>query len=113
MSPSVYHILHLLSLIVLTGGTFYGFAGAPESRKKVMMFTGIASLLMLVSGVGLLHKMLGFTFPGWIIVKLVCWLGLSALAGIGYRKRNQAALFMSIVLALVFVALVMVYQRPF
>lgn len=112
MSPAFYHVLHIVSLIVLTGGTFYGFAGAPESKKKVMIFTGIASLVMLVSGVGLLHK-LQYGFPGWAIVKLVCWLGLSALAGIGYRKRGQAGLFMGIVMGLVLVAVVMVYNRPF
>ncbi|MCC5023106.1 MAG: hypothetical protein J6386_10095 [Candidatus Synoicihabitans palmerolidicus] len=112
MSPAFYHVRHTLSLIVLTGGTFYGFAGEPESRKKVMIFTGIASVLMLVSGIDLLHK-LQSGFPGWAIVKLVCWLGLSALAGIGYRPRGKAGLFMGIILALVFVALTMVYQRPF
>ena len=112
MSPAFYHILHLLSLIVLTGGTFYGFAGAPSTKKTVMIATGVASLLMLVSGIGLLHK-LQYGFPGWAIVKIVCWLGLAGLAGIGYRKRNAAVLFMSIISALVFVALVMVYMRPF
>ncbi|MCF3648709.1 DUF1516 family protein [Synoicihabitans lomoniglobus] len=112
MSPTFYHILHLLSLVVLTGGTFYGFAGAADTRKKVMIFSGIASVLMLVSGFGLLSK-LSYGFPGWAIVKIVCWLGLSALMGIGYRKRDKAGLFMGIILALVFIALVMVYQRPF
>jgi hypothetical protein len=112
MSPASYHVLHLLSLIVLTGGTFYGFAAAPESKKKVLMLTGIASLVMLISGVGLLHK-LQYGFPAWAIVKLVCWLGLSALAGIGYRKRSQVGLFMSIVFALVAIAVITIYVRPF
>ncbi len=112
MSPQFYHIIHLFSLVVLMGGTFYAFAAPAESRKKVMIFTGIASLLMLISGVGLLHK-LGYGFPAWAIVKLVCWLGLSALAGIGYRKRGKSGLFIAIILGLVLVALVMVYQRPF
>jgi len=112
MQPYVYHILHLLSLVLLTGGTFYGFAGAPASKKTVMIVTGVASLLMLISGFGLLAK-LQYGFPGWVIVKLVCWLGLSALAGIGYRKRDQSPLFMSIIVGLVLVALIMVYRRPF
>ena len=112
MTPAFYHILHLLSLVVLTGGTFYGFAGSAGTKKNVMIATGIASVLMLVSGIGLLHK-LAYGFPGWAIVKIVCWLGLSALAGIGYRKRDKTALFLSIILALVFVSLVMVYNRPF
>lgn len=112
MSPTFYHILHVLSLLVLTGGTFYGFAGAPETRKKVMMATGIASLLMLISGVGLLHK-LGYGFPGWAIVKLVIWLALSALAGIGYRQRSKTMLFFAIITGLLLLALVMVYAKPF
>ncbi len=113
MSPQFYQILHLLSIIVLTGGTFYGFAGAPESRKKVMIFTGIAALLTIITGFGLIAKLGHDYLQGWLIVKLVCWLGLSGLAGIGYRKRGQAGLFMTIILALVLTALVMVYQRPF
>ena len=110
MSPTFYQILHILSLIVVTGGAFYAFAGAPETRKKVLMVTGIASILQLVSGVGLLHK-LGYGFPAWVIVKLVCWLALSALAGIGYRKREKGGLFMVIILLIVGVALVAVYKR--
>ncbi|MEJ6601206.1 MAG: hypothetical protein ACKVI3_17285 [Verrucomicrobiia bacterium] len=110
MSPTFYQILHLLALIVVTGGVFYAFAGAPETRKKVLMITGIASILQLVSGVGLLHK-LGHGFPPWAIVKLVCWLALSALAGIGYRKRDKAGLFMTIIVAIIAVALVAVYKR--
>ena len=111
MTPAFYHVLHVVSLIILTGGIFYGFAGAPETRKKVLMITGIASIVQLVSGVGLLHKF-QYGFPVWAIVKLVCWLALSALAGIGYRKRNQAGLFMVIVTAVVFVAVATVYYRP-
>jgi len=50
-----YLLLHLLSLIVLTAHTFMAFANpAPEHRKPTLMITGIAALLMLVSGFGLL-----------------------------------------------------------
>ena len=109
MSPIVYQILHVASLLALTGGAFYAFAGAPETRKKVMMITGIASLLMVISGFGLLSKLHANQFHTWVIVKLVVWLALSALAGIGYRKREQAGLFMGIIAGLILVALFMVY----
>ncbi len=113
MSPLVYYILHLTSLLALTGGIFYGFAGAPGTRKTVLIVTGIASILMLVSGFGLLAKLHSNQFHLWVIVKLVAWLGLSALAGIGYRKRDQAGLFMGIIGLLLFVALLMVYYVRF
>ncbi len=112
MSPTFYHILHVSSLIVLLGYTFYAFAAPAESRKKVLMITGIMSLLMLVSGIGLLHK-LQLGFPGWAIVKLVCWLGLSAVAGIAYKRRAQADTIMIGALVLAIVAVTMVYLKPF
>lgn len=112
MSPTFYHILHVSSLIVLLGYTFYAFAAPAETRKKVLMITGIMSLLMLVSGIGLLHK-LQLGFPGWAIVKLVCWLGLSAVAGIAYKRRAQADTIMVGALVLAIVAVTMVYLKPF
>ncbi len=45
------HIVHVLSVLGLTGATFYAFAGAPESRKRVLMWSGIASLLVLLHDV--------------------------------------------------------------
>lgn len=112
MSPQFYSILHLSSLIVLLGYTFYAFAAPAETRKRVMMITGVTSLLMVISGVGLLHK-LHLGFPGWAIVKLVCWLGLSATAGFAYRRRAQANTFMVIAFVLAITAVTMVYLKPF
>lgn len=112
MSPVFYHILHVFSVLVLTGYTFYAFSAPPETRKRVMMITGIASLLVLVGGFGLQAK-LAVGWPGWLIIKIVCWLGLSALVGIGYRRRDAAGTLAVIALALTFVAVVLVYSRPF
>ena len=112
MSLSFYHILHVFSLLVLTGYTFYAFAAPAEARKKVLIITGITSLLMFVSGLGLTTKLLGVgqgVWPVWVWIKLVAWLGLSALAGIGFRRRAAAPVLMAVALALVFVALYAVY----
>lgn len=112
MSPTIYYIIHVTAVLVLTGYTFYAFAAAPETRKRVMMITGIASLLALVGGFGLQAK-LGYGFPGWLIVKIVCWLGLSALAGFGYRRRGAAGVLAAAALLFAFIAIVMVYTKPF
>jgi len=111
MSPTVYYIVHIFSVLVLTAFAFYAFAAPTETRKKVMMITGIASLLALVGGFGLLAKVYNNQFAPWVIVKIVCWLGLSGLAGIGYRKRDKASLFMAVILALVFVAIYAAYTK--
>jgi Mn2+/Fe2+ NRAMP family transporter len=109
MSPTFYYILHVGATIVLAGYIFYAFAAPPETRKRVMMLTGIASLLAAVGGFGLQAK-LGYGFPVWMIVKIVCWLGLSALAGMAYRRRDKVGVLMGVAVVLVVVALVMVYH---
>ena len=109
-----YHILHLLSLIVLTAHTFMAFANpVPENRKRTLIITGIASLLMLTSGWGMIHLLQVPLSSGWLIVKMVCWLFLSGLAGIAYRKAHLRGVLSVVALALVTVALFMVYLKPF
>jgi hypothetical protein len=112
MSPVFYSILHVFSVLVLTGLTFYAFGAPPETRKRVLMFAGIASLLALVAGFGLQAK-LKVGWPGWLFVKMACWLGLSALTGLGYRRRGAVGGLAVGTVALVLVAVVMVYLKPF
>ena len=101
-------------MVVLLGFGFYAFAGpAAETRKRVMAITGIAGLVMFVAAFGLMHK-LGYSWSaGWIWVKILCWLGLSALPGIAYRRRGKAGALAGLASVLALVALVMVYYKPF
>ena len=78
MKLTTYHVLHLSSIIVLLAYTFYAFAAPAETRKRVVMITGVAALLTFISGFAMLGK-LHLGFPGWVAVKLVCWLGLSVM----------------------------------
>jgi hypothetical protein len=112
MSITTFLILHLSSVIVLLGYTFYAFAAPPETRKRVLMITGIAALLVIMSGFAMLGR-LHLGFPGWAVVKFVCLLGLASIAGIAYRRRAQADLFMMVAFVLAITAVAMVYVRPF
>ncbi len=106
------HVLHVAAALVIVGYTFYAFAAAPETRKSVMIWTGAASLVMLTTGIRMWEDH-GFDPVGWLLVKMVCWLGLSALAGIGYRRRDKAKLLAAVALLLAVTAVVMVYLKPF
>ena len=109
-----YQLLHIFSLLVLTAHTFMAFGNPdPVNRKRTMMITGIASLLMLVSGFAMLSLNKIPFATGWVIVKIVCWLGLSALAGIAYRRAHLRGALSLIALVLMLVAVTMVYFRPF
>jgi uncharacterized membrane protein SirB2 len=109
-----YHILHVFAILVLTAQTFLAFGNPdPAGRRRTMMITGIAALLIFASGFGLLH-LLGIPFStGWVLVKFFCWLGLTALAGIVYRRPHLRGMLSFIALVLLVVALVMVYLKPF
>ena len=109
-----YQLLHILSLIVLTAHTFMAFANpAPENRKRTMMITGIAALLMFISGFGMLTISKIPFATGWVIVKLFCLLGLSALAGFAYRQPLWRDRLSVTALSLIAVAVVMALFKPF
>ncbi len=106
------HALHVASVVILIAFTFFAFAASPETRKSVMIITGVSTLVVLLTGLRMWQGMFSFNLLGWVIVKIVCWIGLSALAGVGYRRRDKAAGLMAIVLLLAVIALVMVYWKP-
>jgi hypothetical protein len=107
------HIVHVAAVLVLVAYTFYAFAAPAESRKGVLAATGIAFLVLALTGVRMWQGLYSFALLGWIVVKLVCALGITALVGLGYRRRSQAGMLMAIVLGLAIIALVMVYTKPF
>ena len=109
-----YQLLHIFSLLVLTAHTFMAFGNPdPANRKRTLMVTGIAALLMYVSGFGMLTIQKIPFATGWVLVKFVCWLGLASLGGIVYRKAHLRGALSLAALLLLLVAVVMVYLRPF
>ncbi|HVZ64873.1 MAG TPA: hypothetical protein VG936_09900 [Lacunisphaera sp.] len=109
-----YKLLHLFALIVLTAQTFMAFANPdPVNRKRTLMITGIAALLMLVTGFGMLAIQKIPFASGWVIVKLVCWAGVAAMSGVVYRRAHLRGLLSFVTLTLILVAMVMVLFRPF
>jgi hypothetical protein len=109
-----YHLLHLFSLFVLTAHTFMAFGNPdPMNRKRTMMITGIATLFVLISGFGMLSVLKIPVSTGWVVVKLVCWLGVSSVAGVVYRRAQLRGLLSLITLLLLLTAVYMVYFRPF
>ena len=107
------HILHVYSLLILTAHTYMAFANpAPENRKRTLIITGIAALLLVVSGCGMVKPVFSFG-SGWVVVKLLCWLAFSALAGVAYRKPELRGTLSFVGLTVLLVALVMVFAKPF
>lgn len=116
MNPHEFNILHLFHVagaLVLMGHTFYALAAPLATRRKVLMWSGGASLVMLLTGLRMWQTIYGFAPAGWLVVKMICWLGLSALAGMAYRRREQSGLLAWVAMVLAVTAVAMVYVKPF
>ena len=110
MKAQIYQVLHVLFMVLLTGFVFQAFANPdPKNKKRTMMVTGILSFLMLTGGMGLLavqgHS---FPWPWWAWVKIVCWLGLTGIAGMAYRKPEKIPVFTAVTIALIATAVIVV-----
>ena len=113
MSTTFYSVMHVISLLLLSGFTFGAFAApTPERRRNSAILTGVLSLLVLVGGFGLLAKT-NTGWEVWVIVKLVCWLGISAMAGMVFRRPAKAPMLRALTILLFATAVTMVYVRPF
>ncbi len=99
MSVLVYKILHILGILLaftaLGGATLRALAGTSEDapgRKLAGITHGVALLLILISGFGMLAKLkLGFDL--WVWLKLVIWLLIGASIAAIRRLPSQAAIF--------------------
>lgn len=112
MDPLFYSVAHVVAAFVLVAFTFQAFiAPQAEHRKRLMMYTGIASLVMVVGGFGLQAK-LHTGFPPWLIVKIACWFGLTLLSGLAFRMPMFARPLSFAAIALIAIAVYCVYFKP-
>lgn len=116
MSPAEFnflHIFHISSVLLLIGATFYAFAAPPQTKTRVAIFSGIAALLVLLSGFRMWQTQFGMAPAGWVFVKLICWLAIASFSSLAYRQRDRAALWMTLTIVLAVVAVTMAYVKPF
>ena len=113
MNYSINHIVHLFSVFILVGVAFAAFAAPnPERRKMYMSISGICSLIVLVTGFGMLG-VLKLGVPLWAIVKVVCWIILSGVAGVAIKKKENIKAYIVVTLLALLTAITMVSLKPF
>jgi hypothetical protein len=113
MSYPLFHLVHLIFVILFVGIAVVPFVSPlPETKRTTIMLSGIFGLIAFLSGFGLLG-ILKLGVPAWAIVKVVCWLIISALPGLVYRCPQKKNILMVIGLITLITALVMVGLKPF
>jgi hypothetical protein len=116
MSLPFYHILHLVAVMALFIGTGTVLAGADNvaARKFGAMLRGIALLLLVFTGFGMLAKLqLMKSIPLWAWCKLGIWVIAAILPIFVKRKMLPATAAVFIALALGGVAAWLGYLKPF
>lgn len=96
MSYPFYKLLHLVGVILafLSLGALIAAArsGHVESRRLALRTHGLALLLILVSGFGILAK-LSLGFPAWVLVKIVIWALLGGVIVLIRRQPQSSTLW--------------------
>ncbi|MCR9203926.1 MAG: SirB2 family protein [Halobacteriovoraceae bacterium] len=117
MSENFYRVLHYASLFFFLSGLGISFfTDSKNVANKII--SGVASLLILVAGMGLIAKALqidhGSGWPAWIHAKITIW-AILAIGGPVLAKRlskgKAIAFYVAIVLA-TFAAYLAVF-KPF
>lgn len=81
MTPDTYRLLHAVGALLLflsLGGILLVPADA-KPAKMAMALHGIALLVMVVAGVGTVHKDPSLEWGNWLYAKIGCWLFLAVL----------------------------------
>ena len=98
MTPETYRILHVLGalLLFLGLGGVLATAGRDGGKPSSLFFAmhGIGLLVLLVCGIGVLHKG-GYGWPNWALTKIACWVLLGAVPVLmrrGVLPRSMAIL---------------------
>lgn len=117
----ILHIIGIAMLFVAIGGVAThaangGSKATSQTRPLMGSLHGLGALLILVGGFGMLARMgfkHGTNFPGWLWVKLIIWVVLSAIVLLPYRRPALAKPFLLVLPLLAGVAVYMALYKPF
>ncbi len=118
-----YKVLHLLGVLLAfaaLGGLSLtvanGATKATSSVRRLIAIThGAAMFVILLGGFGALARLgvMHGNLPGWVLVKLGCWVVLAALVAIPYRRPDLARTVFWFLPVLGVAASIMAIYKPF
>ena len=130
ISYGVYRLIHFFGIFLLLtslgGAVMRGMMGTVSTtalstdggasdrrmRRLVALSHGIAMLLILTGGFGMLAR-LDIGMPGWVFGKLAVWLALGAMLALARRLVGAARALWLAVPVLALIAAWLAYTKPF
>lgn len=85
MAVETYRLLHVIGALALCLGVGGMLAAGERRAPAAAALHGTGLLLLLVAGIGALHKG-GLGMPIWAIAKIGCWLLLALLPVLSKRQ---------------------------
>ncbi|MDZ4724621.1 MAG: hypothetical protein SH817_00585 [Leptospira sp.] len=91
----VMHIFGMFLLFLSLGGislfTINGGKKADNTWRKIVAIThGVAILLILTGGFGLLARKYSAGWPNWVYLKLVIWFVFAGVLALAYKSEKLA-----------------------
>jgi len=117
----IVHIIGIAMIFLAIGGIAVhaangGTKANSGTRRLVSSIQGVGAMLILIGGFGMLARM-GFlhggAFPGWLWVKIIVWVILSAIFLLPYRRPSLARPLLVVLPLLAGVAVYMALYKPF
>lgn len=115
MSPETYRLLHVLGVLVVflgLGGVLATAGDGGKAPKLFLMLHGVGLLVMLVCGIGYVHKM-RFEWENWLFAKIACWVLIGAIPVLVRRGVLPRMVALVVVLGLGATAVWLARAKPF
>ncbi|MDF1801142.1 MAG: hypothetical protein P1V81_18390, partial [Planctomycetota bacterium] len=113
---NTYYLLHVAGGFLLTAFTILATATAVSGKnKRLLMITGVLSLVVLVGGFGLIARVYDNTWPTWVFLKIGAWLVLSMAAGMAMKRPSKAPMWTGLSVLAVLTAIFadqLIHYRP-
>ena len=100
MTPDFYRVLHVIGVLLLflgLGGALLGGKDGKPGRGS-MALHGIGLLVMVVAGVGTVHKDDAVDWGNWLYAKIGCWVLLAVMPVL--VRRGVLSRFVALLLSI-------------
>ncbi len=116
MTPETYRLLHIVGVLLLFLGLGGSLAvagqGGGKAPRLFLVLHGAGLLLMLVAGIGFVHKK-PLAWDNWLFAKIACWVLLAAVPVLVRRGVLPRLLAIVVVAGLGTTAAWLAQAKPF